>query len=524
MAKTLNTGDALASALTHLFGVDDDNVIKEFKAGLTCTPHANVLKPNTGSSSAPVGKSFRTGGAAGAGPTVYGVDFPNYVVSNAAAFSVFVAVNQYNNANSPGTGYAAELFGSDSAGIKIGPGMQMDPTNGKFFKHNNNGAVVTSGTLNSAGAINGAGIKSFGMTVTAGGVVKMFINGVVDSAFSGGIANTGNQFGSAWTNADFSLIGGQPANSWVSFDWVYVADFIGTVVSDAEMLRLHNSLTGSDAFALISLPAPPTITTQPTDQTVTVGSAATFTVVATGTGLTYQWQRNIVDISGANAASYTTPATSLSGGAANAGDTYRCVVTNGAGASVTSNSATLNVNAAPATAITFTGPSSGQVGVASAAFTIGANGEVSGSHVVTLSDGGAGGTFSPATVTLTAGAPSATATYTAASAGVKTLGASDAGGYTAPSSLSYTASTVAGTFTSDPLKDNTGALIASQALVHVTLYDNTTGALVVRKTGLSTNASGVFSFSDAAVAPGTTYRCDWRTVAGHYRMPAKVAS
>lgn len=244
MAKTLNSSDALAPALTHLFLVDDDNTIKEIKAGLACTPHTNVLLPGTGATSAPVGRSFRTGGVAGVAPAVYGVDFPNYVVNNAAAFSVFCAVNQFNSSNAANAGTAC-IFGSDSSGIKIGPGMQMDPATGKFFKHNNNGAVVASGTLNTAGTINGAGIKSFGMTVTAGGVVKMFINGVVDSNFTGGIANTGSQFGAAWTNADFSLIGGQPANSWVSFDYAYVADFIGTVVSDAEMLRLHDSLTGA---------------------------------------------------------------------------------------------------------------------------------------------------------------------------------------------------------------------------------------------------------------------------------------
>src|SRR6266404_3744146 len=37
----------------------------------------------------------------------------------------------------------------------------------------------------------------------------------------------------------------------------------------------------------------PTITTQPANQTVTAGQTATFTVVATGTApLSYQWQKN----------------------------------------------------------------------------------------------------------------------------------------------------------------------------------------------------------------------------------------
>ncbi len=66
--------------------------------------------------------------------------------------------------------------------------------------------------------------------------------------------------------------------------------------------------------------AAPTITTQPGNQTVTAGQTATFTVVATGTApLTYQWQKNGVNVSGATAASYTTAATTT----ADSGTTFR---------------------------------------------------------------------------------------------------------------------------------------------------------------------------------------------------------
>src|SRR5215469_13338362 len=44
----------------------------------------------------------------------------------------------------------------------------------------------------------------------------------------------------------------------------------------------------------------PTITTQPTNQTVTAGQTATFTAAASGTApLSYQWQKNGANISGA---------------------------------------------------------------------------------------------------------------------------------------------------------------------------------------------------------------------------------
>ena len=59
-------------------------------------------------------------------------------------------------------------------------------------------------------------------------------------------------------------------------------------------------------------PIPPpeaaTITTQPSNQSVPVGQAATFTVVATGTvPITYQWSETGSTIAGATGASYTTP-------------------------------------------------------------------------------------------------------------------------------------------------------------------------------------------------------------------------
>jgi len=84
----------------------------------------------------------------------------------------------------------------------------------------------------------------------------------------------------------------------------------------------------------------PALITQPSNQTVNVGGTATFSVAATGSGtLTFQWHRNNVAIFGANAASLTLGNVQLS----QAGS-YTVTVSNGAG-SVTSNAATLTVNA-----------------------------------------------------------------------------------------------------------------------------------------------------------------------------------
>ncbi len=88
----------------------------------------------------------------------------------------------------------------------------------------------------------------------------------------------------------------------------------------------------------------PSITTQPGNATVKVGETANFTIVASGTDITYQWQIDRNDgngwanIDGATATSYTTSAVDISCN----GFKYQCVVSNSAG-TVTSNTAVLTV-------------------------------------------------------------------------------------------------------------------------------------------------------------------------------------
>jgi hypothetical protein len=109
---------------------------------------------------------------------------------------------------------------------------------------------------------------------------------------------------------------------------VVVSNSLGNVASSAATLTVNN---------------PPSISSQPANQTVVVGQTATFSVAAAGTApLSYQWRKNGANIGGAAAASYTTPATA----AGDSGAQFTVVVSNSAG-SVTSNAATLTVSAAP---------------------------------------------------------------------------------------------------------------------------------------------------------------------------------
>lgn len=85
------------------------------------------------------------------------------------------------------------------------------------------------------------------------------------------------------------------------------------------------------------VPPEVTITSQPSNQNVCEGSSASFTVVASGSGLSYQWKKNGSNISGATSATY-----SISSASTSDEGNYSCVVTSG-GTNVTSNSASLTV-------------------------------------------------------------------------------------------------------------------------------------------------------------------------------------
>lgn len=90
------------------------------------------------------------------------------------------------------------------------------------------------------------------------------------------------------------------------------------------------------------------ITTQPIAIAACVGNSAIFSVIATGSANTYQWQESQdngitwTDIAGATSASFSTPAVT----GAMDGYMYQVVINNPCGAPVISNPATLNITAA----------------------------------------------------------------------------------------------------------------------------------------------------------------------------------
>jgi hypothetical protein len=87
-------------------------------------------------------------------------------------------------------------------------------------------------------------------------------------------------------------------------------------------------VTSAVAFVAVILPpGAPTISQQPQSQSVLVGVAVSFTVVASGTGpFTYQWQKNGVAINGATAPTFTIAGVGIGDAGA-----YTVLVSNGGG-------------------------------------------------------------------------------------------------------------------------------------------------------------------------------------------------
>jgi len=194
---------------------------------------------------------------------------------------------------------------------------------------NNSGSITSSqATLTVNAATNAPAITTqpVNQSVTAGQTATFSVvaSGTAPLSYQWrkNTANIGGATASSYTTPATTS-----ADNGAKFD-VVVSNTAGNITSAQATLTVN------------AAPVAPTISTQPANQTVNAGQTATFSVVASGTApLTYQWQKNGVAITGATAASYTTPVTTT----ADSGELFRVVVSNSAG-NVTSNSATLTVN------------------------------------------------------------------------------------------------------------------------------------------------------------------------------------
>jgi len=185
-------------------------------------------------------------------------------------------------------------------------------------------------TVNAAAVAPSITSQPVNRTVTAGQTATFSVSATGTSPMSYQWMKNGTNIGGA-ISSSYTTPATTMSDSGSAFS-VLISNSAGNVTSNSATLTVNQATATA-----------PSITTQPPNQTVTAGQAATFSVLATGTGpLSYQWRMNGTNISGANASSYTTQATT----AANSGSMFSVVISNSAG-SVTSSNARLTVNTAP---------------------------------------------------------------------------------------------------------------------------------------------------------------------------------
>jgi hypothetical protein len=287
------------------------------------TSTAGVLTVNSAAAIAtqPVNTSACTGNPATVTVTATGTGLTYQWASATAVGGPFTPIGSATNASYtiPSVTITTPQFYQVTVNSSACPGMVM--------------STVVQVTISQTAAI---GTQPTAQTVCAGAAATLSVAATgtgVTYQWQSGTSATG-----PWTNVSGATsasynTGATTAAMNGTFYQVVVTGSCNTVTSSAVLLTVNTAAA---------------ITTQPTAVTVCNGSTATFTSAATGTGVTYQWERSttgptgtFTPIAGATAANYTTPATTP----AENGYYYRVVVrTTTCSATVNSTPALLTVN------------------------------------------------------------------------------------------------------------------------------------------------------------------------------------
>ncbi|MCW3102635.1 MAG: hypothetical protein JWO09_1075 [Bacteroidetes bacterium] len=175
------------------------------------------------------------------------------------------------------------------------------------------------------------------------------------------LSNAGTTFTSYSATCNFLGVptdadaGSVPANYFMS---VYNAG-AWTMLTQGTVTATSNQATGITLIGDLQVAEKklPVITTQPASVTVCNNTVATFSVAATGTSLTYQWQQNngggFVNLANGGIYSGVTTATLTLTNATTPLNTYqyRCIVSASCGSSVTSTNAILTVTPSVAASV-----------------------------------------------------------------------------------------------------------------------------------------------------------------------------
>jgi hypothetical protein len=259
------------------------------------------------------------------------------------------------------------VFDGSGDGVVVGnpPALQVQNFTIETWVRRASASAVSFGAFGS-GLIFGYGVNGYGLYLSSQGEPVLTKIDVSSVTCSQSITDT-NYHHLAVTKSGSTVVFyidgvAYPASSYdPGFTFVTAAaigargdnldnSFLGTIddlaiYSRALTVAEVQSIYNAGSLGKCTSPTAPTILSQPTNQTVTVGQSITFSVEASGSQpLSYQWLLNGTNIDTATSSSLTLAPVQLS----HAG-IYSVLVSNSIGA-LTSSNATLTVNSSPSCA------------------------------------------------------------------------------------------------------------------------------------------------------------------------------
>lgn len=416
----------------NVYVADKDNhtIRKITAAGVVTTLAGSAGNLGTADGTGSAARFFSPQGVAvDASGNVYVADSGNGTIRKITSAGVVttLAGTPLSYGSTDGTGSAARFYSPTGIALDSGGNIFVaDTANGTIRKITTPAGVVTTiaGQAGSPGARDGTGTAAsflypVGIAADASGNVFVadYGNNTIRLISAAGVVKT--------------VAGGLRGDDDGAGQVARFADPTGVAVDSLGTLYVADSSNNLIRRGLA--PGAASFSAQPTSQAVALGQSATFTVAASGSGLTYQWQKSGTSISGATSASYTIPSPQ----AADAGS-YAVLVTSG-GITAASMPATLTVGSAvsnntvsittqPASqsvtagqSVTFTVAASGSSltyqwqknstpisGATNASFTISsAQAADAASYTVVVTSGSTSATSSTAVLTVTGAIPTA---------------------------------------------------------------------------------------------------------------------
>ncbi|MGD1020913.1 MAG: glycosyl hydrolase family 28 protein, partial [Verrucomicrobiia bacterium] len=173
-----------------------------------------------------------------------------------------------------------------------------------------------------------------------------------------------------WTVPSDAMIASGQGGTSILVTWGSTAGNVTVTPANA------NGCTGSGSGLSVAVNTAPSVLSGPSPQAVCDDGSATFTVSASGAGLSYQWQKNGSNISdsGTIGGSGTSTLTLTGVGTGDSGASFDCVVSGTCSPPATSGAATLTVSANPAV---FNVTGGGPYCAASGSVTVGLDGSES---------------------------------------------------------------------------------------------------------------------------------------------------